>query len=216
MAINAFIFDLDGVLTDTAEYHYLAWSALANELAVPFDRDDNEQLKGVDRMGSLDYILKKGNVNLTEQQKLTLADKKNLHYQQLINDMSPKDLFEGVTELFAQLKQQNINIGLASASKNAQMVLERLGIADQFDYVADAAKVAQGKPHPEIFLTVAEAFFLPADQCVGIEDSIAGLQSIVSAKMHSVGIGQPEVLYQADVVYADIKSFNLQQVLALA
>ncbi|WP_231731000.1 beta-phosphoglucomutase [Lacimicrobium alkaliphilum] len=161
MTIKAFIFDLDGVLTDTAEYHFLAWKALADQLGVEFDKTDNEQLKGVDRMGSLQFILQKGGLRLPEKQILELAEQKNRHYQQLIAGMSKADLFEGVTELFNALKARNIAIGLASASKNAAMVLDRLGITDAFDYVADAGKIKQGKPHPEIFLTVADALNIP-------------------------------------------------------
>ncbi|GAB3011889.1 beta-phosphoglucomutase [Bowmanella dokdonensis] len=215
MSIQAFIFDLDGVLTDTAEYHFLAWKALADELGIPFDRHDNEALKGVDRMGSLSFILSKGELELPEEQVLVLADKKNRHYQQLIEHMSPADLFAGAHQLFADLKSRRIAIGLASASKNAPMVLDRLGIADQFDYVADAAKVKQGKPHPEIFLTVADALTIAPQDCVGIEDSLAGLQSIQDAGMHSVGIGDKQVLNGAEQVYAQLHEVDLAEVLAL-
>lgn len=213
MTIRAFIFDLDGVLTDTAEYHFLAWKALAEEMGVPFNQADNEQLKGVDRMGSLRFILNKGGLNLSEVEMLQLADKKNRHYQQLIAGMSRADLFKGVTGLFNALNARNIAIGLASASKNAAIVLERLGITTAFDYVADASQVKQGKPHPEIFLTVADALHIPPAQCVGIEDSLAGLQAIIDAGMHSVGIGDARVLHQADRVYAHIHDLELDEVL---
>lgn len=215
MTIKAFIFDLDGVLTDTAEYHFLAWKALADELGVSFDRNDNEQLKGVDRMGSLQFILQKGDLQLPEKQILELAEQKNRHYQQLIAGMNQADLFNGVTELFNALKARNIAIGLASASKNAAMVLDRLGITEAFDYVADAGKVKQGKPHPEIFLTVADALNISPAQCVGIEDSLAGLQAIIAAGMHSVGIGDTGVLQRADLVYSHIRDLNLSKVLEL-
>ena len=215
MSIRAFIFDLDGVLTDTAEYHFLAWRALADELNIPFDRHDNEALKGVDRMGSLAFILDKGGLSLSEPKVLELADRKNRHYQQLIEQMSPADLFEGTHRLFAGLRERNIAIGLASASKNAPMVLDRLGIADQFDYVADAGKVKQGKPHPEIFLTVADALGIAAKSCVGIEDSLAGLQSILDAGMYSVGIGDKRVLKDAQLVYAQLHKLDLEEVLRL-
>jgi beta-phosphoglucomutase len=216
MTIKAFIFDLDGVLTDTAEYHFLAWKALADQLGVEFNKTDNEQLKGVDRMGSLQFILQKGDLQLPEKQILELAEQKNRHYQQLIAGMSEANLFNGVTELFNALKARNIAIGLASASKNAAMVLDRLGITEAFDYVADAGKVKQGKPHPEIFLTVADALNIPPAQCVGIEDSLAGLQAIIDARMYSVGIGDDRVLHQADRVYAHIHELDLSEVLAKA
>ncbi|MBN7821047.1 beta-phosphoglucomutase [Bowmanella yangjiangensis] len=216
MSICAFIFDLDGVLTDTAEYHYQAWAALAKELDVAFDRQDNEQLKGVDRMGSLQFILDKGGLQLTASQKHAFADKKNRHYQQLIEHMSETDLFDGVHDLFAQLKQAGIAIGLASASKNAGMVISRLGISQDFDYVADAAKIKQGKPHPEIFLTVAQALGVEPAQCVGIEDSLAGLQSIIDAGMQSIGIGDAKVLEQAHWIYPHIKDLQLATVLKQA
>ncbi|MDF2178494.1 beta-phosphoglucomutase [Aliiglaciecola sp. CAU 1673] len=213
MIIKAMIFDLDGVLTDTAEYHYQAWSALASELGIPFSREDNEQLKGVDRMGSLDFILAKGGLRLPEAERQRLADNKNRHYQQLIETMTPMDLFDGVTELFATLKARQIAIGLASSSKNAPMVIERLGIEDAFDYVADAAKIAKGKPHPEIFLTVAKALGVHPQEAVGVEDSLAGLQGILDAGMHSVGIGDGRVLQDAEWVYPHISAMELDKVL---
>lgn len=216
MSIRAFIFDLDGVLTDTAEYHYQAWAALAKELGIAFDRQDNEQLKGVDRMGSLQFILDKGRLQLSDSQKHAFANQKNHHYKQLIEHMSEADLFAGVHDLFTQLKQADIAIGLASASKNATMVIDRLGISQTFDYVADAAKVKQGKPHPEIFLTVAQALGVKPAQCVGVEDSLAGLQSIIDAGMQSVGIGDAKVLQQAQWVYPHIKDLSLLRVLAQA
>ena len=215
MSIQAVIFDLDGVLTDTAEYHFLAWSALAHKLGVPFDRQDNEQLKGVDRMGSLQFILDKGGLQLPGDEKDMLAKAKNTHYQQLIENISQADLFEGVHPLFNRLKQAGIAIGLASASKNAAMVLNKLGISAAFDYVADAAAIRQGKPHPEIFLTVAKALGIPAQHCVGVEDSLAGLQSILDAGMYAVGIGEKQLLKDANLVYAQIGQLDLDEVLML-
>ncbi|WP_088330513.1 beta-phosphoglucomutase [Lacimicrobium sp. SS2-24] len=213
MTIKACIFDLDGVLTDTAEYHFLAWKALADELGVPFTREDNEQLKGVDRMGSLHFILQKGGLSLSQHKVQQLADKKNVHYRQLIAHMTEADRFDGVTELFEQLRAHDIAIGLASSSKNAQLVLQRIGISEAFDYVADASQIKQGKPAPEIFLTVAEALNVAPAQCVGIEDSLAGLQAIIDAGMVAVGIGDKTVLSQAEKVYAHIGELEVTAIL---
>ena len=147
------IFDLDGVLTDTAHYHYLAWKRLAESIGASFDEAFNEQLKGVDRMGSLNLILEASGKDFSEAYKLTLADEKNLHYQSLIAQLSPADLLPGAAASLQLIRAAGLKTALASVSKNAQAVIERLGIADQFDVVVDAAKIKNSKPDPEIFLT---------------------------------------------------------------
>lgn len=216
MSIKALIFDLDGVLTDTAMYHYHAWKALADELGIPFNEQDNEQLKGVDRLGSLRLILQKGQLSLNPAEEQRLMASKNQHYLELIADMSPADLFNGTAGLFAALKQQGIKTALASASKNAGFVVERLGIASQFDYIADAAKVANSKPAPDIFLLAAQGLNVKPQQCVGVEDAQAGIAAILSAGMLPVGIGDAAVLQDALLVYPALDKLDLQQVLSLS
>lgn len=210
---RAVIFDLDGVLTDTAHYHYLAWKKLAESVGASFDADFNEQLKGVDRMGSLNLILATSGKVFSETDKLALADEKNLHYQSLIAQLSPADLLPGAADALQAIRAAGLKTALASVSKNAQAVVERLGIADQFDVVVDAAKIKNSKPDPEIFLTAAAGLGLTPDDCFGVEDSIAGIRAIKSAGMFALGIGSPAVLTEADVVIAGLHQFNLQDYL---
>jgi beta-phosphoglucomutase len=207
---KAVIFDLDGVLTDTAHFHYLAWQALAESQGVPFDQAFNEQLKGVDRMGSLDLILAQTGRTYTDEQKLALAHDKNLHYQDLIADMTPDDLLPGALDALKAVRDADLMIGLASVSKNAFTVLDRLGITDWFDHVVDANRVARSKPDPEIFLTAAEYLAVAPYDCLGIEDSVAGIRSIKSAGMYAIGIGSPAVLTQADCVIPGLDAFRLE------
>jgi beta-phosphoglucomutase len=206
---KAVIFDLDGVITDTAHYHYLAWKRLAESESVHFDEAFNEHLKGIDRMGSLDLILAGAGKRYTPEQKLALADAKNGHYQELIATMSSADLLPGAVDALAAVRARGLRIGLASVSKNAFTVLERLGIRDAFDYVVDAALLARSKPDPEIFLTAAFHLGVAAEDCLGVEDAVAGVASIKSAGMFALGIGQPEVLLQADVVIPSLADFRL-------
>ncbi len=215
MKNQAFIFDLDGVLTDTAEFHFQAWKALAENLDVEFTRADNEKLKGVGRIESLNAILEKGELKLSKKEKINLCHKKNKHYQELISEMTPNDVFTGVLPLFHALRQRHILIGLASASKNALQVLQQLQLMSYFDFVADANKVAS-KPAPDIFLMVAEALHVQPQDCVGIEDAVAGIQAITSANMFAVGIGEKRLLSQANLVFSDMQSFDLENVLESA
>lgn len=206
---KAVVFDLDGVITDTAHYHFLAWKRLAESVGVPFDEAFNEHLKGVDRMGSLDLILGTAASQYTPAQKLALATSKNAHYQELIATMSQQDLLPGAVEALESVRAAGLPIGLASVSKNAFTVLDMLGIRDRFDVVVDAALIRHSKPHPEIFLTAAAQLgVVPAD-CLGVEDAVAGVASIKSAGMFALGIGDPAVLTQADRVIAGLNQFRL-------
>lgn len=206
--IQAFIFDLDGVLTDTAEYHFLAWQQLASKLGIEFSRADNELLKGVDRMGSLELILQLGQKQLSQDEKLTLAEQKNAKYLKLVETMSPADLFPGVLPLFSSLKAAGVKTALASASKNAALVLQKLCIPDLFDYVADSNLIKNGKPDPEIFLTCAQALGVAPERCIGVEDAPAGVTAIKAAGMYALGIGEEHALTQADLVIPAISALD--------
>jgi beta-phosphoglucomutase len=206
---QAVIFDLDGVITDTARYHYLAWKRLAETQGVHFDEEFNEHLKGIDRMGSLELILASATRSYTQEEKLALADEKNQHYVQLIASMSPADLLPGAVQALDACRAAGLKIGLASVSKNAFAVLEMLGITGKFDYVVDAAKIARGKPDPEIFLKAASELGVSAERCLGVEDAVAGVASIKAAGMTALGIGDPAVLAQADKVIPDLSHFDL-------
>lgn len=207
--IEAVIFDLDGVITDTAEYHYLAWKALADELEIPFDREFNEELKGISRTESLEMILEHGNKELSEEEKEHYAVKKNEHYKTFINQITPKDLLPGVREFMEEIKVDGIKTGLASASKNAQAVIERLEVTDLLDTVVDAAKVEKGKPDPEVFLKAAEQLSVDPAKCVGVEDAQAGVKAIKAANMYAIGVGNESTLAEADWVVSDTSFLTL-------
>lgn len=200
MTFKACIFDLDGVITDTAHYHFLAWQRLAHSLGLPFDHADNDQLKGVGRMESLEFILAKSNRTFTDEEKARLAHEKNEDYKTLIREITPADMLPGILDAFDWLEGRGIRIGLASASRNAPVVIEGLGIAGRFDYVADAGAIPNGKPAPDIFLDVANAFGLDGHECIGVEDAAAGVTAIKAAGMTAIGIGDSTILAQADLV----------------
>ncbi|WP_363797250.1 beta-phosphoglucomutase [Lysobacter firmicutimachus] len=206
---QALIFDLDGVLTDTAQTHYRAWKRMADEEGLPFDRHVNEQLKGVDRMASLEIILRHAGRVLSAEAKQALAERKNAYYVEAIAAVTPADLFPGVERLLEQARARGLKLGLASASRNAAALLERLGIARRFDYIADAARIARAKPEPDIFLDVAAALAVPPAQCIGIEDAAAGVIAIKRAGMAAVGIGAPAALSGADACLDAIAGFDL-------
>jgi beta-phosphoglucomutase len=190
--IDAVVFDLDGVITDTAHYHFLAWKQLAEELGIQIDEVFNERLKGVSRMDSLELILQEGNRqnDLSMLEKEEMAAKKNLHYCEFLKDLTPKDVLPGILELIANIKAEGILIGLASVSKNAGTVLKALELENAFDYCADAAKISKSKPDPEIFLTACKGLGAMPERSIGIEDAEAGVEAIKFSKMYAVGVGK--------------------------
>ncbi|HEV2595013.1 MAG TPA: beta-phosphoglucomutase [Sphingomicrobium sp.] len=205
---KALVFDLDGVLTDTARAHYIAWKALADHLGIPFDEEANEALKGIDRNGSLDLILSLGDRDYDEQERAVLADRKNGHYQQLIADFGPADVLKGAREGLERARSAGLPMALASVSRNAPALLDRLGIAHFFDVVIDPATVSRSKPDPAIFLAAARELGIEPSACLGIEDSRAGIAAIKAAGMTALGVGDPAVLDAADAVVADLSSVD--------
>jgi beta-phosphoglucomutase len=189
--IEAVIFDLDGVITDTAHFHFLAWKQLAEDLDIRIDQEFNEKLKGISRMDSLELILKKGNreKDFTPLEKEEMAERKNSHYRQLLKELTPQDILPGIADLVNNIKAENLPTAIASVSKNAQTVLKALGLQDTFDYVVDASKVKNSKPDPEIFLTASEKLNVSPQHCIGIEDAEAGIEAIKASKMFAVGVG---------------------------
>lgn len=212
--IKAVIFDLDGVIVDTAHYHFIAWKRLADELGVPFTEHDNERLKGVSRMQSMDIILELGTLHISQDRKTQLADKKNTWFVEFVEKMKPSEIFPGVQQLLVALRSQGIKIALASSSKNARRVIELLQIEDEFDAVVDGTMIIHTKPDPEIFLLAATMINVPASECVVFEDAEAGVEAALAAGMKCVGVGSTEQLGKANRIIkktADFKSTELQE-----
>jgi beta-phosphoglucomutase len=207
---QAIIFDLDGVIVDTAHYHYIAWKRLASEFNINLTPQQNELLKGVSRMRSLEIILELGNIHLEEAEKERLAEKKNKWFVEYIESIRPEEIFPGVRELLQSIRQQGIKVALASSSKNAPRVIELLGIAHEFDAVVDGTMVTHSKPDPEIFLLAANKLDVKPADCVVFEDAEAGVEAALAAGMKCVGVGSVEQLGKADKVIARTGDFNLE------
>ncbi len=213
--MKAFLFDLDGVLVDTANYHYLAWKQVCDALGIEFNEIDNEKLKGIDRRNSLRILLRIGNKELSESEFESWLVKKNESYLEMIEKLDRDALFPGVISLFEKLKEKDIKIGLGSASKNAKLILHRLKITDYFDCIVDGNMTTQGKPDPQVFLLNASRLGLQVEDCAVLEDSKAGIDAAITANMKAIGIGSDQSIKHADVVYQDIESINLNAVLDL-
>ncbi|GAB4044193.1 beta-phosphoglucomutase [Spirosoma litoris] len=216
MSIKAFLFDLDGVIVDTAIYHYQAWKRLANELGFDISEEFNEQLKGVSRMESLDLILAHGGLTLSDDKKNELATQKNQWYLELVSRMTSDDILPGVPAFFAQVRQAGLLTALGSVSKNAPMILERIGMSDAFDAIIDGTKISKGKPDPEVFTKGAAELGVSPAECVVFEDAVAGVEAGKRGGMFVVGLGSPEVLTQADLVAPSLETLTVEQVLEKA
>lgn len=213
--IKACLFDLDGVIVDTARYHFIAWKALAEELGFEFTEKDNERLKGVSRMRSMDILLEIGGIEFPQEKKEELATRKNEHYRSFITKMEPNELLPGSTEFIKELKEHNIKIALGSASKNAMTILDRLQLTDWFDAVIDGTKVSKAKPDPEVFLKGAEALGVSPDECVVFEDAEAGVEAALAGGMKCVGIGTPEILGNAHLVVSGLHEMSFEKLAGL-
>nr|WP_233516803.1 beta-phosphoglucomutase [Paenibacillus curdlanolyticus] len=198
--VKGALFDLDGVLVDTAKYHYLAWKQLAEELGFAFTEADNERLKGVSRTRSLEIVLEVGGVSLSEAEKHRLAEEKNERYLQYIRNMDESELLPGAKAYLLQLKEQGVRIALGSASKNAVFILEKVGILELFDSIVDGTKVSKAKPDPEVFTLGCHELGLTPQDCVVFEDAEAGVQAAIAAGMYVVGIGSEAILGAANRV----------------
>lgn len=209
--IAAFIFNLDGVLTDTAEFHYLAWKRLAEEEGVPFDRRDNEKLRGVSRRDSL-LILLRGRA-ATEEEIAAMMERKNRYYVALIERMGTDALLPGAVDILTVLRRMGYKTAVGSVSKNTRTVIGRLGLTGYFDAIADGYSVERAKPAPDIFLFAAAALNVPPGECVVIEDAEAGVEAALAAGMLAVGIGPPERVGRAHFVYPSLADLRLEEIL---
>jgi len=200
------IFDLDGVIVDTAKYHYLAWKEIARKLGFDFTEKENEELKGVSRVKSLDILLEKANKKLTLQEKEKLLTEKNNHYLQLVSQINEQEMLPGIKKLLDWLKENDIPFALGSASKNAPFILEKLDIIDKFSAIVDGNNVKKAKPNPEVFLLAAKKLGLTPNECIVIEDAQAGIEAAKNAGMTAIGIGKH--LTGADVTLEDTSALT--------
>ncbi|WP_142785131.1 beta-phosphoglucomutase [Changchengzhania lutea] len=203
MGKKGFIFDLDGVIVDTAKYHFLAWKALANSIGIDFSHQQNEQLKGVSREQSLIKILAWGNKKLSQDEFLSLMAKKNEAYLEYISNMDDSEILPAVNETLKYLANQRQPIALGSASKNSKQILKKVNLLEKFDAIVDGNNVTKAKPDPEVFLKAAQAINVLPEDCVVFEDSVAGIQAANTAHMISIGIGEASVLNEADFIFKD-------------
>ncbi|WP_370226514.1 beta-phosphoglucomutase [Mesoflavibacter sp.] len=205
---KGFIFDLDGVIVDTAKYHFLAWQKLAKSIGIDFSHEQNEQLKGVSRVKSLEKILEWGNKTISEDKFNALMASKNDDYLSFIAKMNHEEILPDVPKVLNYLKEQNQPISLGSASKNARQILEKVDLLNQFDAIVDGNDVSKAKPDPEVFLIAAKLLNVNPEDCIVFEDSVAGVQAANTANMISIGIGEENVLHEADYVFSNFTEID--------
>ncbi|MEM1339464.1 MAG: beta-phosphoglucomutase [Bacteroidota bacterium] len=210
--IKGFIFDLDGVITDTAEQHFQAWKRLADEMGWDFDREVNEKLRGVSRMDSINIIKEHNKAEVNADKLLELATKKNAYYIDSLNEITPEDYLPGSKELLTHLRQEGFRVALGSASKNAAKVLQRLGATAYFDTIGDGNSVSKSKPAPDIFLYAAKKLGLKPEECLVYEDAEAGIDAAKAGGFHAVGIGPEERVGHADIRFDSMAEATLFEV----
>ncbi|MDZ4752797.1 MAG: beta-phosphoglucomutase [Flavobacteriales bacterium] len=215
MQIEACIFDLDGVIVDSAKYHFLAWKKLADKLAIPFSHEQNESLKGVSRVDSLEKILSWGGIELNNNKKIELLEAKNQWYLKYTEEMKSEEILPGVFEFLTELKKSGIKIALGSSSKNAVLILDKLQIADFFDEIIDGNKIHFSKPHPEVFLKAAAGVRCRAESCVVFEDAISGVDAALAGHFKCIGIGDPLFLSKAHAVVSNMEDMSVEKMKTL-
>ncbi|HVB02599.1 MAG TPA: beta-phosphoglucomutase [Chitinophagaceae bacterium] len=211
MKIRACIFDLDGVIVDTAQYHFQSWKKIADQLGIQFSELENEHLKGVSRMQSLDFILNLGNRQIDQVYKEELAGEKNAGYLDFIKALSPQDVFTGVRPLLEDLKKNHVRIALGSSSRNARLILGKLGLLGYFNIVVDGNDVKAAKPDPEIFLNAASKLGVKPEDTVIFEDAIAGTEAAFQGGFRCVGIGSSELLVKATLVLPSLEGLTFSK-----
>lgn len=209
--IQACIFDMDGVIVDSAKYHFRAWRQLAVDLSIDFTEEDNEALKGLSRVDSLEHILNKGDLHLDNDTKVALMNRKNERYLELISTMSPEEILPGVSDFIEELKAEGIKIGLGSSSRNAVRILDAIQLSKFFDAIIDGNRVTYSKPDPEVFIIGAKEMGVDPEATVVFEDALAGIEAAHRGKFKVIGIGDPQVLSTAHAVIPGFTDFNLAQ-----
>jgi beta-phosphoglucomutase len=207
--IKACIFDMDGVIVDTAKYHFKAWARLADSLGIPFTEEQNEQLKGVSRVDSLERILSWGNLVLSSNKKLELMDLKNKWYLDFVAEISPEEMLPGVSGFLQELKANSIKIALGSSSKNSILILDKLFITELFDTIVDGTKITLSKPNPEVFLRGASDMSLLPSECVVFEDAISGVEAAIKGGFHCIGVGDAKTLSAAHAVVPNLEGMSV-------
>ena len=211
--IKGFIFDLDGVITDTAEYHYLGWKKLAEEEGLAFDREFNEKFRGVSRMECLDLLLEANDRKVTPEERKELAERKNNYYREYLKSISEDNLLEGIEEILQRVKTDGYKMAIASASKNTKIVVNKLDIKDMFDTISDGYSVKNSKPAPDLFLHTAEKMDLKPAECVVFEDAEAGIDAALAANMTAVGIGPDSRVGHAHYRFDSVKDIDLDEII---
>jgi beta-phosphoglucomutase len=207
--IKALIFDLDGVIVDTAIYHYKAWKRLANHLGFDFTEEENEKLKGVSRVRSLELILEWGGITKSAEEQKQLADLKNSWYVDMIQKMKPNEILPGAKEFLESARAAGFKTALGSASKNSEIILQKVGLTHLFDVIIDGNKVTASKPDPQVFLKGAEALDIAPENCLVFEDALAGVQAALAGGMKVIGIGTAQNLLGANLVVAGLHEVNI-------
>lgn len=210
MKLKACLFDLDGVIVDTAKFHFIAWKEIAAELGFEFTEKENELLKGVSRMRSLDILLETGKISKSEEEKIQLAERKNARYLEYVLQMKEEDILPGVERFLNDLRSNGILIALGSASKNAPLILDRIHLAEKFDAVVDGNSVSKAKPDPEVFLKCADLLNVTPEECVVFEDAQAGIDAALNGGMKVIGVGSPEQLSFADYIIPGFKKLDYE------
>lgn len=213
MQIKALLFDLDGVIVDTAKHHFLAWKELADKLGIEFTKKDNERLKGVNRMRCLEIILSLENLTFSSSEKETFCQEKNENYLNLISYLTEEDVLPNVREFILDAHEQGYKIALGSASKNSRFILEKLNLLSLFDVVVDGTSVKEAKPNPEVFLFGAKELEVEAKECLVFEDAFSGIEAAHRAGMIAVGVGKPENLPEAELCIESFEGINIKQLI---
>jgi beta-phosphoglucomutase len=211
--IEACIFDLDGVIVDTAKHHYIAWRELCTDLGFEFTEKDNEALKGVSRIESLEFLLKKSNSAASAEEKNKMLEKKNNLYVSLISEMNPEEVLPGALEFLKSCRKYKIKTALGSASKNARTILNKTNLTSYFDSIIDGNSTNKSKPDPEVFILGAKALQVNPEECIVFEDAIAGIEAALACNMKTIGIGTKDILTKAHYVVPSLKEIHLKDIL---
>lgn len=215
MSIKGVIFDLDGVIVSTDEYHFQGWKRLADEEGIEFTREDNMRLRGVSRMQSLEFLLEKATRKYTDEEKQEMAARKNSYYRELLQDITPDNILPGAMEIMEELKKRGIKIAVGSSSKNTPRILLRIGLENYFDAVSDGNDIKKGKPNPEVFLIAAERLSLTPQECLVVEDATAGIEAALAGNMKAMGVGAAQDDERAHIKAKDMASVTVDQMLNL-